>query len=223
MFDCLKLEPDSALAAGSGRMIFMVEGTDSIIKILRPDLRNKIFRKRFKYLSVFLYRDQIINYRELSEILKFAGVNGTIPEFVAEFRGLKNTNYGVGALFEKISDFSGTLSKPLNHYVGRVHCDSLRAKVDEFCDNVLKSGLLVGDLNLSNVLVQWTQERGCRLVLIDGLGGTEFIQLRALIPWFRRISMKKKVREFKAEFERLALTGAMPTAATDQSGVDPKV
>lgn len=68
----------------------------------------------------------------------------------------------------------------------------LHLALDKLRDFLMKWNIVVSDLQITNVVVQKTGN-GIRLVIIDGLGGTELIPLS---HWFKSIGRQKTVRHW---------------------------
>ena len=68
----------------------------------------------------------------------------------------------------------------------------LHIALDKLKDYLMQWSIVVSDLQISNVVIQ-KDEDGIRLVIIDGLGGTELIPLS---HWFKSICRKKTIRHW---------------------------
>ena len=68
----------------------------------------------------------------------------------------------------------------------------LHIALDKLKDYLMQWSIVVSDLQISNVVIQ-KNEDGIRLVIIDGLGGTELIPLS---HWFKSICRQKTVRHW---------------------------
>lgn len=68
----------------------------------------------------------------------------------------------------------------------------LHLALDRLKDYLMRWSIVVSDLQISNIVVQKNDD-GIRLVIIDGLGGTELIPLS---NWFKSICRKKTIRHW---------------------------
>ncbi len=78
--------------------------------------------------------------------------------------------------------------KPTEAEIAELHRALAKLK-----DYLMKWDIILCDLQISNVVIQYTPE-GMRLVILDGLGATELIPLSR---WFRNICHQKTTRHWK--------------------------
>ena len=97
---------------------------------------------------------------------------------LAAFHGKVETNLGTGWVFDLVTDPDGRISKPLGQSIkdGDLVAD-YKKELDELRDYMFTNGIVCGDFNHGNLLVQKQEDGSRRLMIIDGLGNSDFIKL----------------------------------------------
>ena len=142
--------------------------------------------------------------RELAyfEFLKRQGVPFT---HLPEFGGVVKVDGYIGFEQEAVVNVDGSLSQTLAEYFQTHSADSipLKSLLDDLYAYMYKYNILPCDLNKYNILIQFTQN-GPKLVLVDGIGNTDFIPLALYWKyWGRRKIARKWPRFMKKDIEPL--------------------
>ena len=90
------------------------------------------------------------------------------------------------------SDRAPRLGEYLDRALSETEIAELHIALDKLKDYLMKWDIVVNDLQISNIVVQ-KKDNGIRLVIIDGLGGTELIPLS---HWFKSICQQKITRHW---------------------------
>lgn len=136
--------------------------------------------------------------REANEYL--AALNRGCPEIerLARFMGYAPTSLGPGIVVEKMTGVDGDLAPSLHSEMLSAKSnpeEQLKLKADllELLDDLERGRIIVGDMGTENIVR--AQERGGRLVVIDGLGERVLFPLTVFSDWaFRRSIARRRVR-----------------------------
>ncbi|WP_114964327.1 YrbL family protein [Alkalilacustris brevis] len=209
----IHLDPDAAVAHGSGSLVFNHPEHDKLLI--------KVFRSRDKPAKVSDYlrptkrrfgafREWYVEYEHYLRLLKRTG---KCPDYLPRFYGFENTNLGPGQLVEKIVDVdSGRMSRTVSQYLRPPPCsvEELHAPLVELLRKIQRDGAVFRDLNLSNICVVMRGDTPTRLVVVDGLGEFTMILARSNFRWIHSLWM----RQAKTKLEtRIAHAQASVTSA----------
>ncbi len=190
MIDLSKLEP---LRKSRNYLIFQhPKHQDALLKV-RVDIpvRNHVIpryaERRYGNLRQW--------NREANEYL--AALHRGCPEIerLARFMGYASTSHGPAIVVEKLTGPNGDLAPTVqsekvalkgNHEgLKRLHVELM-----ELFDDLEKGRIIVGDMGLENVVR--AQERGGKLVVIDGVGERVLFPLALVSDWAFRLSIKRR-------------------------------
>lgn len=200
----LRLSDSTPLATGTTRLIFEHPDDPSLlVKVHRqssPPVVGRglkgLFRTledRFVYMTGFM--------REFRPyVLSRYGEHGNIVNHIAPINGMVDTDLGLGLVVPAYRDSSGNLAPTLKTVIRSGGLDTYRlAKLEQLL-NDLETDLVIGDLNMDNIVLAWLPAEGEQFMIIDGLGE------RTLLPvqrWFPIVSRRKKARFARKVRERL--------------------
>ena len=123
---------------------------------------------------------------------------------VPEFFGSAETDLGVGIVTRVFRNFDGSFPLNLDQQVPRGIDAPLGSAIEEFKRWLRIELVLTRDLLPHNIIAVRESPQSCRLVIVDGLGNSEWIPISS---WFRIIA-KQKIERKIAKFEgRIALLG----------------
>ena len=139
---------------------------------------------------------------------------GCSMEHLAAFHGQVETNLGPGIMFDLITNPDGELSTTLGACIrGGTPIQTFEAEFKKIFDYMVKEGIIVGDFNESNILVQQRKDGSRHLVIIDGVGNSDFIKLADYSKSFRNKKLHRKwgflMRQL-GRFEKMAKAGKYP-------------
>lgn len=136
--------------------------------------------------------------REANEYL--AAMNRGCPEIerLARFMGYDLTSEGPALVVEKLTDPDGNLAPTL--YSEMMACGGDKSKAKqlkeeflELLDDLERGRIVVGDMGLGNIVR--AEERGGKLVVIDGLGERVLFPLAIFSDWaFRKSIARRRTR-----------------------------
>jgi hypothetical protein len=103
---------------------------------------------------------------------------GYRPSFFQEYRGVVDTDLGLGMVVGKETDRSGNLAPTLQTLVrtGRF-TQQIRQEFQDLLDQINKLRISTTDINMNNIVCAWDETNGDHLVLIEGIGVNTFIPL----------------------------------------------
>lgn len=118
---------------------------------------------------------------------------GCSPKHIAPFYGMVDTNLGPGAVFGIIRNPDGEISAPLGSLIlGGMLIKDFKKELEELRDYMSKEGIVCGDFNHGNLLVQDQPDGSRRLMIIDGLGNSDLIPLADYCKPFREKKLERK-------------------------------
>ena len=136
---------------------------------------------------------------------------GCSLEHLAAFHGRVETNLGPGYIFDLVTNLDGELSTSLGEYIrGGSLVQSFEAELKKLRAYMFKEGIIAGDFNESNILVQEQGDGNRHLVIIDGLGNSDFIKLADYSKRFRDKKLRRKwafLLGCLGAFEKMAKAG----------------
>ncbi|WP_157770109.1 YrbL family protein [Ruegeria marisrubri] len=133
--------------------------------------------------------------REANEYL--AALHRGCPEVerLARFMGYERTNEGPAMVVEKMTDPEGKLAPTVREELealpkGDPRRRKLLNELMELVDDLERGRIIVGDLSTDNIVR--AQERGGRLVVIDGLGERVLLPLTVFSRYAFRKSLERR-------------------------------
>lgn len=133
--------------------------------------------------------------REANEYL--AALNRGCPEIerLARFMGYAPTSLGPAIAVEKMTGPDGGLAPSLAAEMAAAQkkpnkVKQLKAELLELLDDLERGRIIVGDMGIANIVR--AEERGGRLVVIDGLGERVLLPLTVVSDWAFRQSMARR-------------------------------
>lgn len=136
--------------------------------------------------------------REANEYL--AALHRGCPEIerLARFMGYEPTSLGPALVVEKMTGPDGNLAPSVHALMQATAHDPAQRKrlleeVIELLDDLERGRIVVGDMGFENIVR--AQERGGRLVVIDGLGERVLLPLTLISDWaFRQSIARRRAR-----------------------------
>ncbi len=117
-----------------------------------------------------------------------------IPHFYGKFEqnGLIGVEQELILASHDSSNRALRLSEYLNLKLSETEIAELHVALNKLKDYLMRWNIVVNDLQISNIVVQ-KNDSNIRLVIIDGLGGTELIPIS---HWFKSICRQKTIRHW---------------------------
>lgn len=113
------------------------------------------------------------------------------------------------ALRTREGDIAPTLGALLR--AGR-YDERVRAAFEKFATDFDASDVVIGDFSADNIVLAWDAELGERFVLVDGLGCSTFIPLKAWCRLANRWSKRRQLARVRAQLPELYGAAAIPAS-----------
>lgn len=199
--DPLRLMGTKPVAVGVKRAIFQHPGhPDLLVKVLHPDFVKKRFGPSGSYHNRHR-RCLHYNYflRELREYLVACARTPESLSSLPEVLGLVHTDLGLGLVVKKVCGPDGGLAPTLASILAAGALDDRRMKLlDQLQEAVESSDVVIDDLHGGNIVLTRDASGTERFILIDGLGSSTAIPLKALVRLFNRRSKRKEFEKLRA-------------------------
>lgn len=203
----LPLSGTRPVAVGVKRAVFQhPEDPGLLVKVLHP----AFIQKRFGPTGSFHNRHRrCLHYNYfLRELREYLVVSARSPEALSvlpEVVGLVHTDMGLGLVVKKISGPDGHLAPTIGAIAASGGLDARRwAMLDDLEGIVVDSDAVIDDLHPGNIVLTRDASGQERFVLIDGLGSSTAIPLKALVRPFNRLSKRKEFRKLRGMLDYLA-------------------
>ena len=189
------LEP---FAIGGTRRCYVHPGDASrCVKVLRSDRTPEARRavasgwRRFKWLRSF--DDQ----RKETKAYQYLTRRGQLDyTHVPRFYGTVETDQGLGIVTALLRNWDGGYPKNLEELLPGGMTDALEAAIDEFKRWLRRERFLTRDLLPHNIVAVADSPERFRLVVVDGIGNSEFIPLSHWFKCCARAKIERKIRKF---------------------------
>lgn len=162
------------------------------IKVHRPEFLPSLLRQQAPRWRSFRKGEIAFdeNYSDWMVLRDLAATDDpTIWQHVPHFHGWVETDRGRGLAIELLRDDDGFISRTLLDWIWKNdRCDRLDSAVDAFTAFWESHTIPSRSLGLHNIVVQQKQDGSCRLVIIDGLGNTQFLPFA---KWSRRYALRR--------------------------------
>lgn len=156
--------------------------------------------------------------REIKEHLALRAAESALPRYVQEIVGFVETDVGMGVVSRAVRDRSGNLAPTLRTLLEEGRFDeTARRHLDEFFEWLLKSVVVIGDLNAGNLVYGYDRAHGDHFVVIDGIGDKNIIPLSSMSTRLNRMSKERRIKRINQEIARTASKLAAPVAPGPRS------
>ncbi len=152
-------------------------------------------KKLFKRYATYRYGNLRQWQREANEYL--AAMSRGCPEIerLAGFYGYAQTSEGPAIVVEKMTGPDGDLAKTFTEELrqfpkGSSGREALIKELDELLTDLENGRIIVGDISRQNIVR--AQERGGKLVVIDGAGERILLPLTLISDWAFRLSSSRR-------------------------------
>ncbi|MGI9318887.1 MAG: YrbL family protein [bacterium] len=131
-----------------------------------------------KAVKVSVKRRNLQSKREIKYYTKLAKRHDLKFDHLPKYYGTIETNLGDGFIVELVRDYDGQISKSLNWYLAHgFPVENLPPYLESLKRFLLKNLIIFNyDMKSSNLLLQKYSSENARLVIIDGLGDTVYIE-----------------------------------------------
>jgi hypothetical protein len=182
----MKLRDSKPVAQGHKRFVFQHPADpDLLIKVWQPDVVAERWSSARPWYRQSRYRQYLSLQREISEHLALAVKFPNGVPVLQKVVGMVQTDYGVGAVVEKLRGRDGGLAPSLATLARRDGVTpQLLEKVGRFRDELLAYGIVIGKLHDRN-LVLGLRDNEERFIMVDGYGEKTAIPIHV---WSSRLN-----------------------------------
>ncbi len=210
MLRLLDLEP---FAIGGTRRCYVHPDDETrCVKVLRadrtPGARRAAARgwRRFKRLASF--DDQRKETKAYRHLRRRGQLDYT---HVPRFYGAVETDQGAGIVTALLRDYDGDYPKNLEELLPLGMTDALEQAIGEFKQWLRHELFLTRDLLPHNIIAVADRPARYRLVIVDGIGNSEFIPLSHWFAFCARAKIERKIRKFDYRTRLLLPPGSAPS------------
>jgi hypothetical protein len=201
----LRLEGSKPLFRGHQRLVFQhPERPDLLIKTLRAEyVRGKFgpgSSLHNRHRRCREYQPFLLEFREY--LVACARAPHCLP-YLQEIVGLVWTDLGLGMIVRKVIGRDGASAPTLDRFL-RLHgkLDPGRKRLlDECLRNLEESDVVMDDLNDCNLVLGVDTSGNERFVLIDGIGSSTLVPIKAFSVWANRWSKRRRIARLRAKVE----------------------
>lgn len=200
------------VATGNSRLVYRHPADAGLlIKLLRPEKAAWFRQRRFRwYQKRRRYRELGSFLQEIGEQLVARVQQGGLVPHLQEVVGLTETDLGPGLVVRALHARDGRYAPTLASVVRSGGFDAQAEQaLERFFEWLLRSRIVVSDLNWGNLLYAWDEVLGAsRFVLVDGMGEAAAFPLRSLVDWINRASKRRKIAALRTRIaaERTAVS-----------------
>jgi hypothetical protein len=223
MGDTIRLASETPCAIGGKRLVFAHPTDPSlVIKVMRPEFGAGEFGTEPLWARlVRRYHFSTGLLRELREQVKLRFEGDSYPRFLSPILAFVDTDLGPGLVSRAARDEHGGFAPTLKALIDRGAVDErVLADLERFCASVRASSIVVGDLNIGNIVHAYDPVEGPHFVLIDGVGDKTFVPLLRISGFLSRRAKNRKIarlmKAVRREYSRPVRQAEPPLAQTLQ-------
>ena len=129
--------------------------------------------------------------REIKYIKKYKSQN---LKRIPYYYGSTKTNLGIGYIFEKVKDWNGKASVTLIDFIKKNRdCKNIQVMILQMYDSFLAHRAVISDLHPDNIVVNFKKKESYPyLMLIDGIGNSDFIKVCDYSKYFYKKKLNRK-------------------------------
>ncbi|MDE0661513.1 MAG: YrbL family protein [Gammaproteobacteria bacterium] len=194
----LRLHDLEPFAIGGTRRCYVHPDDETrCVKVLRTDRTPQARRavasgwRRFKGLASF--DDQRKETKAYRHLRRRGQLDYT---HVPRFYGTVETDQGAGIVTALFRDYDGGYPKNLEELLPLGMTDALEQAISEFKQWLRRELFLTRDLLPHNIIAVAARPARYRLVIVDGIGNSEFIPLSHWFTFCARAKIERKIRKF---------------------------
>jgi hypothetical protein len=189
-----------AVAQGSIRDVYRHPNPHLLVKVVRlSTLDEKYGSGRRWFKSRKRRYGHLIGYlREVREQLALQAAAKEHPRYLRKIVGFAETDLGPGLVVEAVFAPNGSYAPTLGTLLKDGPLSpKLEGAFDRFCEEVVRSPLILSEMNIDNVVFGSTGDGDQRFVLIDGIGHKKFIPLEVASRALNRWNSRRKIRNLR--------------------------
>jgi hypothetical protein len=205
------LKDKTPIAIGTSQFVY--EHPDDralLVKVLKREKLQKSYDRKIGGRIGFKRRHglYVTWMRELEHYFSVTIRLGYRPTFFQEYRGVTDTDLGLGMVVVKETDQAGNLAPTLQDLArsGRFTAE-IRQKFHELLAQLNELRISTTDINMNNIVCSWNEAAGDHLVLIEGIGVNTFIPLAKFSNYF---NVRSNNRHFASTLRLLETVKRLP-------------
>ena len=118
-------------------------------------------------------------------------------DHVPLYYGATQTDLGVGIVTQLFRNFDGKFPATLEELLLDRVSESLKSAVEEFKKWLRSMRFLSRDLLPHNIIVVWDTPDTARLVIVDGIGNSEFVPISNWCASVAERKIERKIKKFE--------------------------
>lgn len=202
----IRLQEQEPFAIGGTRRCYLHPSDPSrCIKVLRkdrtPEKRREAATGFKKFRSAKHWDDQDKEIMAYNELMKRHG--SELWSHVPRYFGVVQTDSGIGIVTQVYRNFDSTFPLNLDQQVPCGIDNPLETAMEEFKHWLRRELVLTRDLLPHNIIAVREDEHLCRLVIVDGLGNSEWIPISSWSRAIARRKIERKIAKFEDRIEIL--------------------
>jgi PhoP regulatory network protein YrbL. len=216
----LQLSRLNPIFTGTLRRVYLhPDQPGRLVKIIRPEVIERRWGKGSAWYKRWRRARQFIAVqREVEEYLAVVAREGRRPSFVQKIYGFEDTDLGLGFVTEALRDRDGEIAPTLGALIRAGRCDArVREAYERFAHDFEASHVVIGDFSAENIVLAWDETHGERFVLVDGIGSSTFIPLKAWCPAANRWSKRRQLERIRRQIPQTPLTEAATSFSTAEA------
>ena len=147
-------------------------------------------------------RHFIVFQREINEHLAVRAT-GPLPPHMQTILGFLETDLGMGLVCACVRTRDGALAPTLKEIIDAGTFDeNARIHLEEFFAWLRESPIVVGDLNIGNIVYGHHPSKGDLFVLVDGIGDKNLIPFSSFSRRLNRSAKRRRIARLREEIDR---------------------
>ncbi len=201
----IELRNREPFAIGGTRLCYLDPTDESrCIKVLRsdrtPNERRRLATGLRKFRSLRHWDDQLKERLAYQELISRHG--DSVWDHIPEFYEAVETDLGIGIVTKVFRNYDGAFPLNLEQQIPLGIDTPLQVAIDEFKYWLRSELVLTRNLLPHNIIAVRDVADCCRLVIVDGLGNSEWIPIAS---WFKPVARLKIERKISRFDERIQL------------------
>lgn len=202
----IELSKREPFAIGGTRMCYLHPDDETrCIKVLRLD-RTPLERRKTatgirKFRSLRHWDDQLKEQLAYTQLMSRHGT--VLWDHIPEFHGVVDTDLGTGIVTTVFRNYDGDFPLNLDQQIPIGIDKPLRVAINEFKKWLRTELVLTRNLLPHNIIAVRDNADSCRLVIVDGLGNSEWIPIASWFKTVARLKIERKISRFELRIELL--------------------
>lgn len=200
----LPLKDREPIAKGGLRLVYEHPDDPSLlVKVMRPEaVASRYGKDQPWYKRRRRFRQYVLFAREALEFLATWASHGETLPIAQRVVGFVETDMGLGLVTDAVRGPDGALAPTLAHLIDRGIFDKeAEDALEVFLTGLLSCDLVIADLHERNLVYAAAPGGIRRFVMIDGIGASTILPLKAFVPALNRRNKADKIRRLRERIE----------------------